>query len=153
MTQHRTDIRKIGSLQDIGLPYVSVYAGPDGNDLFVFVRIHRLPDTYATGTDDDRRHYYAAHVDPDEVLQYIEGRKGLLDIMLSRPVTHAWITGDTTHLDPDDDIVRNFRPDSRMIRHNVFDPEMCDDDIDWIESCISDMTRPHHGAPLRRKAV
>jgi hypothetical protein len=114
------NIAYVGTLQDLGRPYSMLFIDRVERQLYIFVRL----------SDGSSNRFLAADVSPHEVESYMSEDIGLVSILNSNPCRFATIDGDNVSIDNEN--LRDFIPTDRMIRMNMFDPELCDDDV-WLE--------------------
>lgn len=114
-------LKRVGVLQDLGEPFVSLYVDMDERELYVFSLLsppHSSPLSWL-----------ACKVEPNEVEEYMNDDKGLLEFYRNKKLWRVeksekyFLFTETTEFHPSDD----------MICLNSFDSELCSDDI-WIET-------------------
>ena len=127
------DIYFVGVLQDLGIPYSSLYVDKENRELFLFVRV----------ADGDCLDYLAANVSANDVKSYMNENIGLIKIFENRPLWHATID-DNDKVVIDKIINQTFVPNEKMRKMDMFDPELCDDDI-WLDTFLD---RINNGKPI-----
>ena len=133
MKINNEDIYFVGVLQDLGIPYSSLYVDKENRELFLFVRV----------ADGDCLDYLAANVSANDVKSYMNENIGLIKIFENRPLWHATID-DNDKVVIDKIINQTFVPNEKMRKMDMFDPELCDDDI-WLDTFLD---RINNGKPI-----
>lgn len=119
----RVDIAFVGVLQDLGMPYVMLYIGRETRSLYVLVRVG--------GTTADNSGYVAAEVSPDDILDYMSEKTGLVSLFNERDCFEVRFIGDRAVFHP----CLFGGPNDKMERNDYFDPDLCDDEI-WVETVL-----------------
>lgn len=122
----------VGTLQDLGSPFSSLYVNEENRQLYIFVR---LSNSYPKG-----QNYVAAEIYPEEVKAYMQENIGLTDILGRRKCLYLKIVDNQIILEKKSD----FKQNERISKLNFFDPELCDDEI-WMETFLD---RIRSGKPL-----
>lgn len=116
----------VGTLQELGRPYSMLYVDKEKRQLYILVRISQ-------GKHD---RFLAMATTPYEVKSYMNENIGLLNILSKHPYRIATISGNKISVGRDR--FCNFSPTEQMKKMDMFDPELCDDDI-WIEVFLNRM--------------
>ncbi len=120
------NIYYVGTLQDMGMPYVSLYLDKEENQLYLFVRISKT--LRPTGS------YVVSKVSPEDVQQYMREQVGLTTLLKDTHL-YASITDNKISFES----VAHFQPNEKMYRLNYFNPELCEDEI-WMETFIDEFS-------------
>lgn len=115
-----SNIKYVGTFQDLGRPYSMLFVDKENRQLFFFVRI-------SEGKNED---FLVVHVSPHEIQSYMEEHVGMLNLMNKKIFYKATLRNNQIYFE--DEIIQNFTPTDRMKKMNMFDPELCDDDV-WLE--------------------
>lgn len=114
------NIAYVGTLQDLGRPFSMLFIDKENRQLYVLVRL----------SDGHNNRFMAVAVTADEVESYMKENIGLLNILSGKPYSIALISADSISVS--DETFTDFTPTSRMRKLNMFDPELCKDDV-WLE--------------------
>lgn len=114
------NIKYVGTLQDLGRPYSMLFVDKENRQLYFLVRL----------TDDQQDNFLVVSVSPNEVESYMDEHIGLLNIMNEK--NHYMATLRNNNIYFEDKILQDFTPTDQMKQMNIFDPELCEDDV-WIE--------------------
>lgn len=120
MKNNGENIYFVGVLQDLGMPYASLYVDKESQKLYLFVR----------ASDKECRNYYATNVSTNEIESYMNEDIGLIKIFNNRTIWYATID-DAENVSLDKPLGNKFVPNDRMKKMNIFNPELCDDDV-WL---------------------
>lgn len=118
----RTDknIAYVGTLQELGRPYSMLFVDKEQRQLYIFVRL----------SDDSSDQFMVAGVSPREVESYMNEHTGLINILSQKPYRMAVISDNKVSIGNESH--SNFKPTERMKKMDMFDPELCGDDV-WLE--------------------
>lgn len=109
----------VGTLQELGRPYSMLFVDREKQQLYIFVRL-----------DDADNSFITAVVSPLEVESYMNESLGLLNILSEKSYRLATIhDGKITF---GNQSFNHFSPTERIKKMNMFDPELCEDDV-WLE--------------------
>lgn len=111
-------IKYVATLQELGRPYSMLFVDKGKRQLYVLVRV------------DDNNAFVISSISAQEVMAYISEKEGLINILESKPYRLATI--ENHELKIEGDAHNNFSPTDRMRTFNMFDPELCEDDV-WLE--------------------
>ena len=114
------NIKYVGTLQDLGRPFSMLFVDKENRQLYFFVRL----------TDDKQDNFLVVSVSPNEVESYMDEHIGLLNIMNEKNYYIATLQNNNIYFE--DNLLQDFTPTERMKQMNIFDPELCEDDV-WIE--------------------
>lgn len=123
----------VGVLQDLGMPYASLCVDKENRQLYLLVR----------STNDRNADFLAANVSYNDIVSYMKEDLGLVDIFRKCPAWYATI-GDDDRISLGKSLGDNFIPSERMLRMDMFNPELCDDDV-WLDVFLS---RINNNQPL-----
>ena len=126
------NIYLVGILQDLGIPYSLLYVDKENRNLYLFVR----------ESDNNELSFIAAGVSTDDVMSYMNESIGLINIFSRDTLFHATIGDEGISLSKLH--AKKFVPDEKMKRMDMFDPELCEDDV-WLETF---MARIKNNQPL-----
>lgn len=126
------NIAYVGTLQDLGRPFSMLFIDKENRQLYVLVRL----------SDGNSNNFMAVAVTADEVESYMNENIGLLNILSGKPYSIALISADSISVS--DETFTDFTPTSRMRKLNMFDPELCNDDV-WLEVFLN---RINHNQPI-----
>lgn len=124
LTDNINRIRYVGTLQELGLPYSMLYVDTEQRQLYIFVRM----------SDGKDMRYLVTDVTAEEIESYMRDGLGLINIFSHRPYWFATVNNNSVTFDSSNNT--DFKPTKRMERMNMFDPELCEDDV-WIETVLS----------------
>lgn len=110
----------VGTLQDLGRPYSMLFVDKEKRQLYILVRI----------SDNESDSFLVVGVSPFEVESYMNESLGLLNIMNKKSYRLATINNDRVSLGNEN--FNNFLPSEQMKKMNMFDPQLCEDDV-WLE--------------------
>lgn len=113
----------VGTMQDFGVPYSSLYVDTEKRLLYLLVRVSSTRDTL--------NEYAAAIVSPREVEEYMNVGLGLSDIFRDKPCFVVRISNGNVIVEKECAECADSIDDSM----NMFDPDFCADDI-WLETFI-----------------
>lgn len=125
-------ISYVGTLQELGRPYSMLFVDKVKRQLYIFVRI----------SDDSDNQYLVACVSPAEVESYMDESVSLLDVLNNKSFRLATIDNDEVAFG--NAKLDKFIPTERMKMMNIFDPDLCADDV-WIEIFLN---RVNNNQPL-----
>lgn len=125
MINNNENIYFVGVLQDLGMPYASLYVDKESRQLYLFVRV----------SENGNMDYFAANVSTHEVESYMNEDLGLVKIFNSRPVWYATIN-DNDEIYLNKFLDKDFIPNDKMKKMDIFNPELCDDDV-WLETFLA----------------
>lgn len=126
------NISYVGTLQELGRPYSMLFVDKVNRQLYILVRISENADNK----------YLMSAVSPAEVEAYMEESLSLLDILKDKSFRFATVENDAVMLGKDNH--NKFIPTERMKLMNIFDPDLCADDV-WIEIFLN---RINNNQPL-----
>lgn len=129
----KTDnIYYVGTLQDLGLPFSSLYVDGENRQLYIFVRLSK--------SEAEGQNYVAAEISPDEVRNYMQENLSLTEIFDNRNCLYLKIIGNHIIFEKES----KFKQNEKIAKLNYFDPELCDDEV-WMETFLD---RLNSGKPL-----
>ena len=114
------NIAYVGTLQDLGRPYSMLYVDKENRQLYILVRI----------SDSGSERFLMTYVSPYEVEAYMNESIGLQNILKKRPYRLATIKDGKISFG--NESFNSFILPERMKQMNMFDPDLCDDDV-WLE--------------------
>lgn len=126
------NIYYVGTLQDLGSPFSSLYVNGESRQLYIFVRLSNFG---LAG-----QNYVAAEIAPDEVRAYMQDNLGLTDILSNRKCLYLKIIDNQIIIEKRAD----YKQNEKIAKLNFFDPELCDDEV-WMETFLD---RISSGKPL-----
>ena len=121
------NIKYVGTLQDLGRPYSMLFVNKENRQLYFLVRL----------SDDKKENFLVVNVSPNEVKSYMEEHIGMLNIMNEKIHYIASLRNNQIYFE--DEILQDFTPTEHMKKMNIFDPELCDDDV-WLEVFLNRIT-------------
>lgn len=124
MKNSHNDIYFVGVLQDLGIPYASLYCDKESRELYIIVR----------ATDNDGSVLYAVAVSTNEIRSYMSEDIGLIKLFNNSPVCYATIDKNN-RISLGAPVHSNILPDEKMKSMDKFDPDLCEDDI-WLKTFI-----------------
>ncbi len=117
----KTDnIAYVGTLQQLGRPYAMLYVDKESLQLYLVVRF----------SEREEDSFLVAIVSPQDVEAYMNEEQGLTDLLGRELVGTATLTDGILHIKKSS--IKTFYPTARLKAMNIFDPELCNDDV-WIE--------------------
>ena len=126
-------LKRVGILQDLGCPFVSLYVDMANRKLFVF--------SLFSSPASKEKLWAAVEVSPQEIEDYFNESVGLLDLYSEKKA--FWyvtkVNGEYVFSE-----AIQFIPSHNMQCLDKYDPELCVDDI-WIETFLD---RVEHNRPL-----
>lgn len=126
------DLYFVGALQEVGLPYSSIYIRKGNRQLYLFVRLSPFQDK-----NDE---YLMVPVTPKDVKGYMDESLRLSDILKKDTSRYAIISDNDIYLGNN-----SVTPDLMALKgFDYFDPDLCDDEI-WMETFLN---RVESGLPL-----
>lgn len=117
------NMRYVGTLQDFGVPYSSLYVDTEKRLLYLLVRV--------SSPRDPLNEYAAVIVSPHEVEEYMNVDLGLSEIFRNKPCFVVRISNGKVTVESEETECTESIDDSM----NMFDPDFCADDI-WLETFI-----------------
>ena len=114
------NIAYVGALQELGHPYSMLFVDKAKQQLYIFVRLSEC----------NKDQFLVVGVSPSEVASYMNENIGLIDILRKKTYRLATIVDDKISIG--NEKTNEFTPTERMKRMNMFDPDLCDDDV-WLE--------------------
>lgn len=114
------NIAYVGTLQELGRPFSMLFVDKENRQLYVFVRL----------SDERNNRFLVTGVSAREVESYMNENIGLLNMLTQKPYRLATIYDNIISIG--NERYYNFTPTARMKKMNMFDPDLCDDDV-WLE--------------------
>lgn len=117
------NIKRAGILQEMGKPLASLYVDTKTRRLYLFV----LTSSFNAGTET----FIATEVTPSQIEGYINEQYRLINIIRSGKNWDVKKIGKEYSFEE----LHHFSLTDDMKRLDVFDPDLCEDDI-WIETFL-----------------
>ncbi len=114
------NIAYVGTLQYLGRPFSMLFVDKEIMQLYIFVRI----------SDGGSDRFIVTDVSPDEVESYMNEELGLINMLSHKSLEIADI--DNGVISFENLKLESFTPSERIKKMNLFDPDLCDDDV-WLE--------------------